>query len=90
MVLYTRSDLYFFPFRDLVVKQHYGESCTKRVKILKQIVGNEVTLIAVGGIENSLTAQQKLQAGADLLQVYSGLIYQGTKLVAECIAATSR
>lgn len=56
---------------------------TQCLSVLKQIVGSEVTLISAGGIENSKTAEEKLKAGADLLQVYSGLIYQGPGLVRE-------
>ena len=48
---------------------------------LKEIVGDEVTLIGVGGIDSPAIASEKLEAGASLLQVYSGLIYQGPGLV---------
>lgn len=54
---------------------------TDCLKVIKEIVGNEVSLIGVGGINSLKTAQEKLDAGADLLQVYSGLIYQGPGLV---------
>ncbi len=54
---------------------------TECLKVIKEIVGNEVSLIGVGGINSLKTAQEKLDAGADLLQVYSGLIYQGPGLV---------
>ncbi|MBA2652144.1 MAG: quinone-dependent dihydroorotate dehydrogenase [Tatlockia sp.] len=61
------------------------DRATECLRVLKQIVGNEVTLIGVGGIENATTAKQKLEAGADLLQVYSGLVYQGPALVREVV-----
>ncbi|MGC1182674.1 quinone-dependent dihydroorotate dehydrogenase [Legionella sp.] len=51
------------------------------LSLLKQYVGDAVTLIGVGGIDSCQTAQEKLDAGASLLQVYSGLIYQGPGLV---------
>lgn len=53
------------------------------LRLLKQYVGNAVTLIGVGGIDNCESAQAKLDAGASLIQVYSGLIYQGPGLVYE-------
>jgi dihydroorotate dehydrogenase len=58
---------------------------TQCLKLLKQIVGTEVALIGVGGIDNPQIAREKLEAGADLLQVYSGLIFQGPGLVTELV-----
>lgn len=53
------------------------------LRLLKQLVGNDVTLIGVGGIDDYLSAQEKLDAGASLIQLYSGLIYKGPRLVYE-------
>jgi dihydroorotate dehydrogenase len=44
-------------------------------------------IIGVGGIMNGTDAAEKMQAGAALVQIYSGLIYQGPALVAECANA---
>jgi dihydroorotate dehydrogenase len=41
----------------------------------------------VGGIMSSSDALEKLQAGAGLVQIYSGLIYRGPKLVSELVEA---
>lgn len=49
----------------------------------KQLAG-EIPLIGVGGILSGQDARDKLTAGADLVQLYSGLIYRGPALVAEC------
>ncbi|MCP0914215.1 MULTISPECIES: quinone-dependent dihydroorotate dehydrogenase [Legionella] len=54
---------------------------TECLRVLKQIVGDEVTLIAAGGIDSAEVAQEKLAAGASLLQIYTGLIYQGPRLI---------
>lgn len=59
------------------------ELSTQCLRLLKQHVGNDVTLIGVGGIDNCSSAQAKLDAGASLIQVYTGLIYQGPSLVYE-------
>ncbi|KTD41669.1 quinone-dependent dihydroorotate dehydrogenase [Legionella parisiensis] len=59
------------------------ELSTQCLRLLKQHVGNDVTLIGVGGIDNCSSAQAKLDAGASLIQVYTGLIYQGPRLVYE-------
>lgn len=49
--------------------------------VLKQAVGDAVVLISVGGIDDIEIANQRLQAGASLLQVYTGLIYRGPRLI---------
>lgn len=61
---------------------------TACVALLKEIVGDEVALIGVGGIDTVEVAQQKLTAGADLFQLYTGLIYQGPGLVASLARGT--
>jgi len=58
---------------------------TECLQILKQVVGNDVTLIGVGGIDSSDVAREKLKAGASLLQIYTGLIYQGFSLVKKLV-----
>ncbi len=45
------------------------------------IVGETKPIIGVGGIDSPLSAIQKLKAGASLIQVYTGLIYEGPGLV---------
>ena len=47
----------------------------------------EVPLIGVGGILSGADAVEKLAAGASLVQLYTGLIYRGPALVAECARA---
>lgn len=49
-------------------------------KFFKRLQG-EIPIIGVGGIEDSATAQEKLDAGAHALQLYTGLIYQGPKVI---------
>mgnify|MGYP003666792174 CR=1 FL=1 len=46
-----------------------------------------IPIIGVGGIDSAAAAKAKLAAGADLVQLYSGLIYQGPALVGECARA---
>ena len=54
---------------------------THCLTVLKNIVGDQVCLIAVGGIDSVESANAKLAAGASLCQVYTGLIYQGPQLI---------
>jgi len=44
-------------------------------------------IIGVGGIDSGEAAKEKMAAGADLVQLYSGLIYQGPALVQQCAKA---
>lgn len=46
-----------------------------------------VALIGVGGIDSGQRAVNKLEAGASLVQLYSGLIYEGPRLISECVEA---
>ncbi|HZM36814.1 MAG TPA: quinone-dependent dihydroorotate dehydrogenase [Burkholderiales bacterium] len=47
----------------------------------------DVTLIGAGGILSGEDATEKFAAGASLVQLYTGLIYRGPKLVSECVSA---
>jgi dihydroorotate dehydrogenase len=51
------------------------------VHYLKEKSNNRFVVIGVGGIEDYASAKQHLDAGADLIQVYSGFIYTGPGLV---------
>ena len=66
------------------------EKSTAVIRSLAKAVAGELPIIAVGGITSGERARAKLEAGAALVQIYSGLIYRGPQLVAECIEATSR
>ena len=50
-------------------------------------LAGEVPLIGAGGILHGADAAEKIAAGASLVQIYTGLIYRGPALVAECAAA---
>ena len=60
---------------------------TQVIKILKARLGNTLPIIGVGGILSGADAREKIMAGASLVQIYSGLIYQGPDLVSECAKA---
>jgi dihydroorotate dehydrogenase len=57
------------------------------IRALKQEVGDAVPIIGVGGILRGQDARTKIAAGAQLVQLYSGLIYRGPALVRECADA---
>jgi dihydroorotate dehydrogenase len=54
---------------------------------LRQLLGPEMPLIGVGGISKAADAAAMFAAGADLVQVYTGLIYRGPGLVKELVEA---
>jgi len=60
---------------------------TKTIADLYAILGEQVPIIGVGGVNSGNDALEKLAAGAKLIQVYSGLIYQGPSLVKRCVNA---
>jgi dihydroorotate dehydrogenase len=50
-------------------------------------LGDAVPLIGVGGIVRGANAAAKLEAGATLVQFYSGMVYRGPALIGECVEA---
>lgn len=54
---------------------------TQVVKWLSEITGGNKPIVGVGGIDSAEAAAEKLKAGANLLQVYTGLIYEGPGLI---------
>ncbi|MNC92393.1 Dihydroorotate dehydrogenase [compost metagenome] len=57
------------------------------IRILSRELKNEIPVIGVGGILSGADAVEKLDAGASLVQIYTGLIYRGPALVSECVSA---
>lgn len=60
---------------------------TAQLKQVRDHVGPDFTLIGVGGVTDAAGAEAKRNAGADLVQIYSGLIYRGPRLIDELTAA---
>ena len=64
-----------------------NDMSTHVIRALKAELGAALPIIGVGGIMSGEDAQAKIDAGADLIQLYTGLIYRGPALVRECAAA---
>ncbi|HEY7240446.1 MAG TPA: hypothetical protein VH600_14825 [Burkholderiales bacterium] len=60
---------------------------TEILRKFSRLLKGEVPLIACGGIMSAADARAKFDAGASLVQLYSGLVYRGPRLVAECVRA---
>ena len=61
------------------------DKSTQVIKLLSEALDNKLPIIGVGGISSSEDANEKLQAGASLVQVYTGFIYKGPPLVKDII-----
>jgi dihydroorotate dehydrogenase len=57
---------------------------------LRAALGKNFPIIGVGGIMSGADAVSKIQAGADVVQIYTGLIYQGPDLVTQAALAIKK
>jgi len=65
-----------------------AERSTEVIKILRR--HTSLPLIASGGIMSAGDARQKIEAGADLVQIYTGLVYSGPALIRQITAELAR
>jgi dihydroorotate dehydrogenase len=59
------------------------ERSTELIRITKDMFGERFIIVGCGGIFNTKDAQDKLDAGADLLQLITGLVFEGPQLPAK-------
>jgi dihydroorotate dehydrogenase len=64
-----------------------SKKSTATIAQLNAELGGRIPIIGVGGILSGQDAADKIRAGAALVQLYTGLIYRGPRLVGECIRA---
>ena len=58
-----------------------NEISNKLIKKFYKEAKNNITIIGVGGVNSGLSAYEKLKSGASLLQLYTGMIYEGPEIV---------
>lgn len=63
------------------------EKSTQVIRAFHAALAGEVPIIGAGGILSGADAREKINAGAELVQFYTGLIYRGPLLVKECVEA---
>jgi dihydroorotate dehydrogenase len=63
------------------------ERATAVVQRLHEVLDDALPIIAGGGIMCTADAKEKIDAGASLVQIYSGLVYKGPGLVSEIAQA---
>ena len=66
------------------------EASNRVIRQLRAALGAGYPIIGVGGVMSGADARSKREAGADLVQIYTGLIYRGPELVPEAAAALKR
>jgi dihydroorotate dehydrogenase len=66
------------------------EASNRVIRLLRAALGADYPIIGVGGVMSGSDAQAKRAAGADLVQIYTGLIYKGPALVPEAARALAR
>jgi dihydroorotate dehydrogenase len=57
------------------------------IRALRSALGARFPIVGVGGVLSGADAVSKIDAGADLVQIYTGLIYRGPALVSEAARA---
>jgi dihydroorotate dehydrogenase len=63
---------------------------TAVVRGMRARLGERIPIVGVGGILEGGDAVEKLDAGAALVQIYSGMVYRGPRLIAECVEEIRR
>lgn len=63
------------------------DASTHVIRVLREFLGDTMPIIGVGGIMSGADAKAKIEAGANLIQIYSGFIYRGPELIKECVNA---
>jgi dihydroorotate dehydrogenase len=57
------------------------EKSTRVISLLRKALGEHLLIIGAGGIHSAADAMEKIKAGADAVQLYTGFIYEGPDLV---------
>jgi dihydroorotate dehydrogenase len=63
------------------------DKSTAVIAALHSHLGTRIPIIGVGGIVDGASAAAKIEAGASLVQLYSGFIYRGPALIGEAVDA---
>jgi dihydroorotate dehydrogenase len=66
------------------------QASNRVVRQLRSALGKGFPIIGVGGVMSAQDAVSKIRAGADVVQIYTGLIYRGPQLVSDAALAIKR
>ena len=70
--------------------QPLKERSTAMIRTVRQAIGDGWPIIGVGGIANAQDAWEKIEAGATLLQAYSGFVFEGPSLTKQVVHGLSK
>lgn len=87
--LVSKSDAHATESGGLSGKPLFQRSTIALAK-MRKLLGPECTIIGVGGVDSADTALEKIRAGADLVQLYTGMIYAGPTLPARIVSGLAR
>jgi dihydroorotate dehydrogenase len=73
----------FYNFKGGVSGKPLINKSNKIIEQLYDLLNKKITIIGVGGITSPSAAKNKIKNGAELLQLYTGLVYSGTTLIKE-------
>jgi dihydroorotate dehydrogenase len=66
------------------------ERSTAVLARMRRLLGPQIAIIGVGGVDSTEAALEKIRAGADLVQLYTGMIYAGPTLPGRIVAGMAR
>ncbi|PBC01526.1 quinone-dependent dihydroorotate dehydrogenase [Mesorhizobium sp. WSM3860] len=66
------------------------ERSTAVLARIRKLLGPKMAIIGVGGVDSAETALEKMRAGADLVQLYTGMVYAGPALPGRLVAGMAR
>ena len=61
------------------------DKAIEKLIFIKNIVGNRIPIIASGGVMSVSDYQNRINSGADLVQIYTGFIFEGPKLIQDIL-----
>ncbi len=67
-----------------------GDKSLRAIQRLRERAGSELAIVGVGGIMTGQDAAARIAAGANAVQLYTGLIYRGPSLVRDCVRALAK
>ncbi len=65
------------------------KKANEKLSFIKRIVGDKISIIASGGVMSASDYLEKIDAGADLVQIYTGFIFEGPKLIHDILITDS-
>ena len=61
------------------------ELSTQMLKLSREFLGEDIPIMASGGVMSSRDYKEKLESGANLVQIYTGFIYEGPRLIKDIL-----